>query len=281
MYYGGAHGPTVMRRYPGVAIGEPSRTREHGGMEVITPRRPEQHRSVAPLLSSTVVGTALVVGGLSMAYAAFATPLLAMVLPVGRPSAGQMAAGMAIWAIALVAPAAFILAGTNRLARLLVAVRGHLPRHSPTMTALAGLAEDVVVVTGLMLPDGRGVSELVMGPFGAVVLRELPPPQATRIQNGNWQLRTQRGWIPLDDPLARAVRDADRVRRWLAHDDADFVVKVYAAVVGTDPSVQRTPACAVLMPNQLAAWVVSLPSQRSLTPGRRQLMLDLARDAVG
>jgi len=270
-----------MRRYPGVPIGEDVTHPEHGGMEVITPRRPEQHLSVAPLLSSTVVGTALVVGGLSMAYIAFATPLLAMVLPVGHPSAGQMAAGMAIWAIALVAPAAFILAGTNRLARLLVAIRGHLPRYSPTMTALAELPEDVVVVTGLMLPDGRGVSELVMGPFGAVVLRELPPPQATRIQNGNWQLRTQRGWIPLDDPLARAVRDADRVRRWLAHDDADFVVKVYAAVVGTDPSVQRTPACAVLTPDQLAAWVVGLPSQRSLTPGRRQLMLDRARDAVG
>ena len=250
-------------------------------MEVIAPPRPMEHRSVTPLLSSTVLGTALVVGGLSLAYMAFATPLLTMILPVGRPTTGQMAMGMAIWALALVAPAGFILAGTNRLARLLAAIRGRRPARSPIMQALAGMSEEVIVITGLQLADGRGLPELVMGPFGAIVLRELPPPQVTRIQNGHWQLRTQRGWIPLDDPLTRTARDADRVRRWLAHDDADFVVKVYAAVVGTDPTVTRTPACAVVTPDQLAAWVTGLPSQRSLTPARRQLMVELARDAIG
>ncbi|MEO5885199.1 MAG: hypothetical protein ABIQ58_06765 [Candidatus Limnocylindrales bacterium] len=249
-------------------------------MEVITPQHPSQRGSFAPLLSSTVVGTFLVVCGLSLAYLAFGTPLLTDALPTGHPSVGQMATGMAMWAAALVAPAAFVLIGTNRLVRILASVRGRMPHRSWTAGALAGVV-DVVVATGLTLPDGRGVADLVVGPFGAVVVRELPPHRITRIHNGQWQARTQRGWIPLDNPLDRTVRDAERVRRWLGHDDADFVVKVYAAAVATDPAIQRTAACAVLMPDQLAAWVTALPLQRSLTTGRRQQVLDRVRDAAG
>lgn len=253
---------------------------QHGGMEVITPPRPVEHRSITPLLRSTLVGIALVGAGLSSAYLAFATPLLSSVLPAGHPSIAQLATGMAVWALALVAPAGFILVGTNRLAHLLARIRGRMPHRSSTVQALAGLPEDVVVATGLTLPDGRRVADVVIGPFGAAVIRELPPARLTRVHNGQWQLRTQRGWIPLDDPLQRTVRDAERVRRWLGHDDADFVVKVYAAVVGEDPIVSRTTACAVLTPDQLAPWVAALAPQRSLTAGRRERMLDLVREAI-
>lgn len=260
----------------GVARGHP----QHGVMEVITPPRPAQHRSVTPLLSSTLVGIALVVAGLSMAYLAYATPLLSSVLPAGHPSVGQLATGMAVWALALVAPAGFILVGTNRLAHLLARIRGRMPHRSSTIQALAGLPEGVVVATGLTLPDGRGVADVVIGPFGAAVVRELPPARLTRVHNNQWQLRTQRGWIQLEDPMLRTVRDAERVRRWLGHDDADFVVKVYAAVVGVDPIVSRSTACAVLTPDQLAPWISALAPQRSLTAGRREQMLDLVREAI-
>ena len=249
-------------------------------MQVISPTPARGRPGFIPLLAPTIIGTALIVAGLSLAYVAFATPVLSMILPTGRPSAGQMAAGMAIWAFALVAPAACILAGTSRLARLLAAMRARVSHHSPTHRALASLP-DVVVATGLTLPDGRGVPDLVLGPFGAAVVRDLPPTSLTRVHQGGWQLRTQRGWIPIENPLDRTVRDAERVRRWLAHDDADFVVKVYSAVVGPTPTVQRTPACAVLTPDQLAPWVAALPAQRSLTPGRRDVMLDLVREAAG
>ena len=74
-------------------------------------------------------------------------------------------------------------------------------------------------------------------------------------------------------------RDAERVRRWLTDDD-DFLVKVYSAVVGPDPTVARTPHCAVLAPDQLAAWISALPAQRSLTPGRHQRVLDTVRAAA-
>lgn len=246
------------------------------GMEVITPARPVGRTTAAPVVTSTMLGMLLVVGGIVMAYAAFATPLLTAALPSGRPDAVQMAVGMATWAIALVAPAAFILAGTNRLARILATVRGR-PARPSALRGLDDLPDDVTVASGLTLPDGRGVSHVVLGRFGMAVVRELPPAAVTRIRDGRWELRTARGWTPLNDPLDRATRDAERVRRWMENDDSDFIVKVYAAVVGPDPQIARTASCAVLTPDQLAAWVTALPPQRSLTDSRRQRMLDVAR----
>ena len=107
-------------------------------------------------------------------------------------------------------------------------------RRSATLKALGELPDDITVANGLTLPDGRGLSELVIGPFGAAVIRELPPAAATRVRGEYWQLRTSRGWIALENPLERATRDAERARRWLSDDD-DFLVKVYSAVVGPDP----------------------------------------------
>jgi hypothetical protein len=142
------------------------------------------------------------------------------------------------------------------------------------------MADDVIFAPDIVLPDGRAVSELVIGHFGAAVIRELPPATVTRVRESRWELRTRRGWIPIENPLERAARDAERVRRWLAHDDADFVVKAYAAVVGPDPSIPRTSDCAVLTPDQLSAWVAGLPPQRSLTEGRRERLIEFVRAAA-
>ncbi|MBA2299493.1 MAG: NERD domain-containing protein [Chloroflexi bacterium] len=248
-------------------------------MDVIAPSRPLQRTSFVPLLGGTVFGTLFIVGGLALAYLAFATPFLQTALPSGRPDAGQTAMGMATWAVALVAPAGFVLVGASRLARMLKAARGRVPHRSTALKALDGLPDDITVASGLTLPDGRGVSELVIGPFGAAVIRELPPGAVTRIHGENWQVRTSRGWVSLENPLDRASRDAERVRRWLTDDD-DFLVKVYSAVVGPAPTVARTPHCAVLAPDQLAAWIAALPAQRSLNPGRLQRILDVVRAAA-
>ena len=248
-------------------------------MEVIQPARSVRRPSIAPLLGSTVVGTVLIVVGLVLAYIALATPALRSVLPEGRLNAGQMATGMAIWAIALVAPAGFLLVGFNKLARILAMVRGRVPRRSVVLRALRGVS-DVVVAPVIALPDGRTVSDLVVGPFGAAVIRELPPTASTRVREGRWEFRTRRGWIPLENPLDRAARDAERVRRWLGHDDADFVVKVYAAVVGPEPTIRRTSDCAVLTPDQIVPWINALAPQRSLTESRRQQVVDTVRSAT-
>jgi len=248
-------------------------------MDVIAPLRPSQRTTLVPMLSGTLFGTLSIVGGLALAYVAFATPFLGLAIPSGRPDAFQTVFGIAIWAVALVAPAGFVLAGANRLARNLATARGRAPRRSTTLRALDNLPGELTVASGLILSDGRGVAELVIGPFGAAVVRELPPSQVTRVQGENWQVRGSRGWISIDNPLERATRDAERVRRWLTEDD-DFLVKVYSAVVGPDPTVARTPGCAVLTPDQLAAWISALPTQRSLTPGRHSRVLDLVRAAA-
>jgi len=247
-------------------------------MDVIAPPRPSQRTTLVPMLSGTLFGTLFIIGGLALAYVAFATPFLDMAIPSGRPDAVQTATGITIWAVALVAPAGFVLAGANRLARNLATARGRAHR-STTLKALDNLPDDITVASGLTLSDGRGVAELVIGPFGAAVVRELPPAAVTRIQGDNWQVRGARGWIAIENPLDRATRDAERVRRWLTEDD-DFLVKVYSAVVGPEPAIARTPGCAVLTPDQLSAWIAALPAQRGLTEGRHSRVLDLVRSAA-
>jgi hypothetical protein len=250
-------------------------------MEVIQPSSALKRPSMAPLLAGTVIGTILIVGGIVMAYVALATPALNAILPTGRLNVGQMASGVIIWSIALVGPAAFVLIGASRLVRILASLRDRTPRRSATLRALDALADDVVVASGLILPDGRAVSDIVLGPFGAAILRQLPPAPVTRVRDGRWELKGRRGWITLENPLERASRDAERVRRWLGHDDADFVVKVYAGVVGIGWKLARTADCAVLTPDEVAAWISALPPQRSLTEGRREQVLDLVREAAG
>ena len=66
-------------------------------------------------------------------------------------------------------------------------------------------------------------------------------------------------------------------RDYLEH----IIVKVYAAVVGPDPTVTRTTDCAVLAPDQLAAWLDALPPQRSLTEARRERVAEMVREAAG
>ena len=50
---------------------------------------------------------------------------------------------------------------------------------SPTVAIARTVADDHAVATRVRLPDGsRIVPELVIGPFGAAVIEELPPPGA-------------------------------------------------------------------------------------------------------
>jgi hypothetical protein len=250
-------------------------------MQSVTPPRLVQRVPLGLLLTDTIIGTLLIVGGVTIGVLIVATPLLTMIMPSGRLGPDGMAAGIVILAVALVAPAGAILLGTNRLIRILGIVRRRLPGRSPLQIAMGTLPEGATALSGVTLSDNRPVADLVLGPFGAAVIRELPPAGITRIRDGQWELRTKRGWVSLENPLDRAVRDAERVRRWFAADDADFVVKVYAAVTGPAPTIERTTACAVVSHDQLASWVTGLAPQRSLTAGRQDRMLALARSAAG
>jgi hypothetical protein len=78
----------------------------------------------------------------------------------------------------------------------------------------------------------------------------------------------------MENPLDRAARDAERVRRWFASVDRDYVLKVFAALVTTESTIERTPTCAVLTPEQVPGWLAALPPSRALTPDRRDELVE-------
>ncbi|MCI0346424.1 MAG: NERD domain-containing protein [Chloroflexi bacterium] len=252
-------------------------------MQVLTPPRIERSR---PRLASIAVGitfgTILLSMALAIAYLVFATPVLSGLLPSGRPSATQLAVGMLAWTFALAAPAAFALLGAARLASSFTALAARKPKPTPAFAARAAFGDDHAVAVSVRLPDTtRPIDELVIGPFGAAVIESLPPATAARHHGRQWELRGRDGrWRPTDNPLERAARDAESVRRWFTSDDSDHVVKVFAAVVGTDPRVERTSDCAYIGPGEVAAWIAGLPTQRMLTPDRRERILGVVRRSV-
>lgn len=248
-------------------------------MQVITPRSDRRGPTTLALVLGTLVGATLLIGGFVVAWLVFGTSFITRFTPTGRPETSQMVAGMLAWTVALIAPAAFILAGFARIVAVFDAVSAARPRKTAVSRLAEALGEDLVVASRLRLPDGRVVPELVVGPFGAAVIEELPPPTATRHKGGAWEVRMANGkWSPMENPLERAARDAERVRRWFAHDDQDFLVKTYAAVLAPDTTLPRTPGCAVITRDQIAAWLASLPAQRSLTPSRRERLVEQIRE---
>jgi hypothetical protein len=131
------------------------------------------------------------------------------------------------------------------------------------------------------LPDGRVVPEMVVGPFGVAIVEEVPPPARSRHRGGTWEVKASGGrWVPIENPLDRASRDADRVRTWLAHDDRDHVTKVHAAIVDPTAGLPRTPTCAVITPDEVIPWLASLPVQRSLTPARLADIVETIRSSL-
>src|SRR4029077_18864597 len=120
-------GPTVGCACPASAMGV-SRARHHRvAMQSITPPRPAHRTPLGSLVTDTVLGTLLIVAGVSFGVLIVATPLLTAIMPTGRLGADQMAFGMAIWGGALVPPAGALLLGTSRLVRILGTVRRRLP----------------------------------------------------------------------------------------------------------------------------------------------------------
>lgn len=247
-------------------------------MQVISSASTAAARGRASILAGSVVGGTLLAGGLALGWLMIATSFVTQFTPPLRPQPGEVAMAIVAWAVAFVAPATFLIVGVARIADVIDAIVARRAHAGAAWRLRRALGDEYAVATRVRLPDGRPVPELVLGPFGAAVLVELPPAAATRHRQGAWEVRTPRGWTTLENPLERATRDAERVRRWFASDDRDFLVKVYAAVVGSDPQVTRTASCAVIAPDQIAAWLASLPAQRSLTPSRRESLVERLRE---
>jgi hypothetical protein len=270
-------GPSAGAEPPDGTIGGSARSDEDWQVQMIHPTvstRP----ALAPLFVGTFVGLALVAGGIGLAWLAFATPVVRGLAPTAiRPTPDQMALGALIWGVSLVAPPSFAIVGLFRLSRVATLVfrrpnRGAILRHA------SSLGDDIAAATAVRLPEGTVVRNLVVGAYGVAILAELPPAHATRRHGTAWEVHRADGrWIPLENPLERAARNAERVRGWLGAEELDYVVKVYAAVVTSDGSVTRTPACAVISSDQIPAWLASLPAQRSLGPDRRAELVERIR----
>jgi hypothetical protein len=144
------------------------------------------------------------------------------------------------------------------------------------MTRVAkAIGDEYTAAADVRLPDGRVIRDLVLGPFGMAVINELPHPRTTRHNGVSWEIRQGDGrWVHFENPLERTARDGERIRRWTAATDRDYVVKVYTAVVTGDPTVSRTPACAVVTPEQIPAWLASLPTARAMTADRQAELIE-------
>jgi hypothetical protein len=243
------------------------------------------HRAARPPLAPVViggtVGIVLLTGGIFLAWLALATPVVGSLTPSAvRPGLVQLAIGGAVWGLALVAPPSFAIVGALRLGMVLRALFTR-PKPRPITQLATTLGDEFIVAEDVRLPDGRMIRDLVIGPFGMAVLSELPPAKVTRHQGMSWEIRGRNGrWLPYENPIERTARDGERVRRWFSAQERDFLVKVYSAAVTTDPSVARTPTCAVIEPGQIAAWISGLPPSRALNEERRRIVVDQVRSLL-
>ena len=230
-----------------------------------------------------IVGTTLVAVSIALLYLVFGQNFVDRFMPTGRPTTYELVAGALAWTFALTAPAGFGLVGVARLVTAYDRWRARRPRVTPAVRLRRAIGDDHVVATGVRLPDGsRVLPELVVGPFGAAIIEELPPVGAVMSRGvRSWEVRVGNGQIrTIENPLVLAAHDAERVRAWLSPEDGEHVIKVYAAVVGSDARVQRSPSVALIEPSQVAAWLSSLPPQKSLDAGRRDKLVKQIRAAL-
>lgn len=263
--------------------------RAHTGLKISVVQVIASQRPVAGLPSrfdvarALALGAIFVVGASVLAYLVFGTEFLGRFTPSGRATPTQLMAGALAWTFALTAPAGFGLVGLVRVGSAVDRIAARRRRATPVVLAARAIADDHAVATRVRLPDGtRIIPELVIGPFGTAVIEELPPARAV-VSRGprSWDVRLADGQVHMiDHPLERAARDAERVRTWFADDDADHIVKVYAAVVGTDPLVTRTPTCAYIAPAEVGPWLASLPPQRSFDADRRNRIIRIVSAAL-
>lgn len=258
---------------PDASWQRPSSRQNIGGMQIIGAAPPPRSR-LPSLVIGAATGTILVVSGLTFEFATLVTPYFDRVARSGfGGSAGP--SGAAAWFAAVLLGAVFLGVGAARLAGLLADIRSGATANTVLLPAVD--PAEPVMALNVDVGDDRPIPKLVVGEFGAAVVRDLPDASVARHQGPYWEAHSDQGWIRIESPLDRASRDAERVRRWFAHDERDFVVRVYAAVVTTDRALPRTPTCAVISESQLEPWLRSLPVQRSLNEARRAQLLAMLR----
>lgn len=237
-------------------------------------RRPGS--GAAAVAGLTVAGIAwLAIAGAS-AWLVFATPMLARLVALQSQGTAGPAVGAVVWAVALTAPACCAIVGLARLGGAAQRIRSGHRAPTPVAKRAALLPPGCGVIPRIQLPDGRRIPDVVVGPHGVAFFEPLPPLAAVRRTGERWEVRfSDRRWRPIENPLQRAARDADRLRRHLEAQERDFVVRVTAAVLGDEHVVSRIDGCAVVALDDVPAWIAALPAQRGLTPDRLAHLRDI------
>jgi hypothetical protein len=227
----------------------------HPDMQSMTMRM-EGSRGGGSVVAGTILGATLVFGGLFVAFLAFRTSFLAVLTYALRPGATPPDGTLTILVLMAI-PLAFLAVGTDRLAHVVAAIRERRRRRDWVELLPAG----IVASRSVDLGDGRPAPTLVSGPFGLAVIREVADATA--------------------DDVDLATRDTDRIRRWLTRQEQDFVVRLYTAVAAPDHDLVRTPACALVTPEQLPSWLALLPTQRGLSSSRRDRLARMLEGVDG
>ena len=117
-------------------------------------------------------------------------------------------------------PASFLIMGVVRLASVAGAVAASRPQARDARTSPGRWAPITWPRPTCVLPGGRRVHEMVLGPFGIVVLGDVPPPSVTRHVGARWEIRDEprpldpdRGPGPARQPRRRARPGLARGRR--------------------------------------------------------------------
>jgi len=250
-------------------------------MEVI---RSQARRRPGPraLGIARLIGALYVLTGLWVAWLTLTTPFVDAITAHGPTASSQNAFHALGLVTALAIPTICLLLGANRILEFADIRNPLVARRDPLAGLGAHLGADYAVVRNLVLPGGRHVGALIVGPPGIVVVGALPRPHEARPMDGRWEARlADDQWVAIENPLEKAARDAEAVRRWLDSDEHGFVVKVYAAVVATGDSVAGSSTTAVVRLGQIPAFLDKLPPHRTFTSDHRRRVLGHIRSALG
>jgi hypothetical protein len=251
-------------------------------MEVIQARkRGSPTAGYTRIVVAALIGALLVGVGLAVAYLALSTPIVATISRLGQGRIGSVG-GALTYALAFLIPGSLVVAGVSRIASALDlqdALRG--PRKRPVASLAGELPDDYSVAEGVRLPDRRVVPEVVVGPAGLLVVEELPPSAASRHRGPYWEVRLAIGrWIPIENPVERAARDAARLKNWLRSEEEDLSPRMYAAVIADGHEVERTNEVAVLTRDQIPAFLAAMPPIHHMTRERRARITNLLRQRL-
>ena len=258
---------------PGDARGHDAR------MQVIRAAGPQRRGAASSVVARLLAGLILLAIAAVIVWYIVTTKALDGLDRVGNSVLEQQLLGTLAWGLAFLVPGAFAVLGLLSIVRA-VEGRPRRRRHGP-VASLEALSDEYTVAEDVRLPDGRLVPEIVVGPHGLTVVEELPPAAVSRPGTHGWELRGAGGrWLNIEDPLDRAARDGERVRRWLGTHMEDFVPRISVAVVADDRRVARTSEVAVLRPEELPGFLAAQPALRQMSPDRRRRIEALLRELL-